>query len=88
MQYSTCQRNIAARLHNHTCRVKAISITYSDCGYVALGNQHAVLMRHVILLAVACLAPYHFFFHIILKRHDFWKKEKLLNVKLVSMFSL
>jgi hypothetical protein len=53
------QRNIEARSRNHCCRRKAISITYSECVFVALVIQHAKCMRHIILSSVACLAvPY------------------------------
>ena len=38
---------------------KAISITYSECVFVALATQHAMRMRRIILSSVACLAvPY------------------------------
>jgi hypothetical protein len=74
MLYCTYKRYIAARSCNHYCRVKAISIIYFDCGSVAIGIQHAKRMRYIILLAVTCLAQYHFF-HTILKLHDFWKKK-------------
>ena len=41
------------------CRVKAISIKYSECVYVALVIQHEMRMLSTILLPVACLAlPY------------------------------
>jgi hypothetical protein len=41
---------------------KAISITYSECAFVAFCIQHAKRMRRFILLSVACPA---LFFHII-----------------------
>jgi len=31
-------RNIEARSYNHCCRGKALSITYSECVFVALGG--------------------------------------------------
>jgi hypothetical protein len=40
--------NIEARSRNHCCSVKAISITYSDCEFVALSIQHTVCMRHTV----------------------------------------
>jgi hypothetical protein len=40
------QRNSEARSCSHRCRGIAISITYSECVFVALGTQHA--MPHII----------------------------------------
>ena len=49
--------------------------------FVALGVQHAMHMRRIILLSVASMAPRYFstFSH---KRHDF-RKKKLLNIQCV-----
>jgi hypothetical protein len=48
------RHNIEARLSE-----KTISITYSECVFVALVIQHAMLMRHFTLAPVTCLAvPY------------------------------
>jgi hypothetical protein len=62
--------------HNTDIRLrcgKAVSITYSECGSVALVIQHAKHMRHIILSSVTCLALTHFstLFH---KQHDSQKK--------------
>jgi len=44
------------RSPNHSCRGKARSITYSECGSVALIIRHEIRMRRIILSSVACLA--------------------------------
>jgi hypothetical protein len=43
------QRNIEARSCNHRCSEKAVSITYSECVFVALLIQHAMHMRHTVI---------------------------------------
>ena len=47
------QHNIEARSHNNCFRGTAMSITYSECVFVALGIQHVMRMRRVILFSVA-----------------------------------
>ena len=42
------KRDIKARLCNHCCSGKAISITQSECVFVALGIQQAMRMLHFI----------------------------------------
>jgi hypothetical protein len=61
---------------NHCGHRKAISITYSECMFVALVMQHAKGMRHI-LSSLACLASY--LSTLSKKLHDF--REKLLNTK-------
>ena len=54
--------NNVARPCNHCCRGKAINITHSECASVALGIQHAMCMRHIVICG---LPGPKIFFHII-----------------------
>ena len=46
-------RKIEAHLLNHFCSGKAISITYSECAFIAPGIQRAERMRRILLSSVA-----------------------------------
>jgi len=58
--HCTYKRNIS---RNHCRRGEGISITYSECVFVALDIQHAKRMIRVILSFVAWLAVSYFFPH-------------------------
>jgi hypothetical protein len=47
---------------NHCCSRKVTTITCSECVFVALGFQHAVNLRHIIICG---LSGSTVFFHII-----------------------
>jgi hypothetical protein len=52
-QYAN-KRYVEAPSRNHSCHGKSISITYSECVFVALGVQHAKRIRRIIVSPVAC----------------------------------
>jgi hypothetical protein len=54
--------NIEARSRNHCCSGKAISITHSECVSVALGTQHEMRMRYIVIYGLSASTV---FFHII-----------------------
>jgi len=54
-------RNTKARSPDHSWSAKTISITYSECVFVALCIQHAMHMRHTV---VCVLSGCTIFFHI------------------------
>jgi len=58
----THKHNIEALTCNHCCSGKAISVTYSECVFMALGFQHAMGRRHIITCG---LSGSTIFFHII-----------------------
>jgi hypothetical protein len=51
-----------ARSCNHSCSGKAISITYSECVFVALGIQYVMRMHHIVICGLSAL---QYFSHII-----------------------
>jgi hypothetical protein len=54
------KRNIVARSRNHCCIVKTVSITCSECVFVALVIQHAMRMRQFVLPSVTCSSLLYF----------------------------
>jgi hypothetical protein len=59
-----CTYNVTPKAcsYYHCCIGKTVSITYSECVYIALGIQHAMHMQHIVICG---LPSSTIFFHII-----------------------
>jgi len=69
---------VKARSCKYCCRGKAMSITQTI-------NQHAICMRHIVICGLPHSTTFSTLCH---KRHDFWTKKKLQNIKVVFWISL
>jgi hypothetical protein len=76
-------RNCEARSFNHFCSGSAMSITYSQIVFVALGIQYAMQIHYVVICGLPGSTNFFTLFH---KGHDFLKR--FLIIKCVFRFSL
>jgi len=65
------QSNIETRSCNHFCSGKT-TITYFECVFVALGIQHAMRIRCIIICGLSGCTIFSTLSH---KRHDFREKN-------------
>jgi len=70
------KRNIEARLCNHCCSGKAISIAYSTCVFVDFVIQHVMVIRHTVICG---LSDSTIFFHTV---STLFSKEKITEHKM------
>ena len=68
-------RNTEAHSCDHFCSGKAISVINSVCVFVAVGIQHAMRLRNIV---VCGLPDSTIFLHIISQRAQFSKKKKTI----------
>ena len=77
LTFTVMQRRNNSDIVRVTLHGKSISITYSECVFLAISIQQVMRMRHIF---ICCLLGSKIF--LINKRHDIWKK-KVLNTKCV-----
>jgi hypothetical protein len=76
-------RHTEARSCNHSCSRRAISITYSECVFVALGIQHAMRICRIVMWPIRL---HNIFLHCLINGTIF--EYKLLKIKYFFKFSL
>jgi len=76
--------NIETRSWNHCFRGKTISITYSDCVFVALGIQLSMQMRYILSSAASPL--YNIFFPRYLINGMIFGGKKVIELRICLIF--
>jgi len=80
-QDSQCTYNVTLwRVRLSTAVVeKQVSMAYSECVSAALGIQHAMRMRHIVICSLSYSTILCYIFH---KRYDFRKKKRVTEHKM------
>ena len=80
-QANYVQYNNEARQCNHSYSGKAVSLTYSECVFIALALriQQVMLMRHIVICGLPDLQYEYFATYL---KNGMIKKKKLWNIKL------
>ena len=77
--------NIESRPWNQCCSGKTINVAYSESVFVALGMQHAMSMRHIVMCGLlACTLFFHIFSQTEISDTSYWTQNfghKLLNTE-------
>ena len=76
--------NIETRACNNCCSGKALSITHSECLFVALGIQHAKLINHIVI----CVCPLSSTFPHCPINDTISGEKRSLNIKYVFQASM
>ena len=76
------QHKVEARSCNHCCCGKAMSIAQPACVFVALGIQHSMRMRRIVICG---LPSSKILFHIISKKVRLSKKKKVYVIGTITL---
>jgi len=80
----TYKRNSEARLCNHCCSGKVISITHVACAFVALGIQHSKHVRHIVIYG---LPSVFFLFNRHCNSYGLWPDQLSLSILSRKVFT-